>query len=200
MLAAHCWSSRTAWTWVKQAMTEVGAAACGLIVLWLLVTLAYQYDPLQVAVERRVPLKLLPSWAFFAPHPAYHDYWLVARELRRDLTLGPCTAIGSFDERRLLHVVWNPSKRARRVLQDAMQSIKRLRKWSASDQVVQCSLPYLLLLHHVTAQYACGPDAIAVQFAVVETSGRDGKRVWISFVSGFHRLSPRSVQSASGSA
>ncbi len=169
-------------------MPSLGIFACVAVSIWLLATLAYQYGPIQMAVERRTPFKLFPSWAFFAPNPAYHDYHLVARELRGNGKLGPCTPIGSFSDRRLIHLIWNPDKRPQRILQDAMQSIKRIRKWSTSDQVVQCSLPYLLLLHYVTTQYQWDSDAVAIQFAVVETSGRDGKRVWISFLSGFHRL------------
>jgi hypothetical protein len=180
-------------------MPSLGALACAVVLLWLLATLVYQYGPVQIAIDRRTPFKLLPSWAFFAPNPAYRDYYLVARELRRDGTLGPCTHIGPSPDCRLSHLVWNPAKRPVRILQDAMQSIKRIRKWSPSEQVVQCSLPYLLLLHYVTTQYECGPEAIATQFAVVETSGREGQRIWISFVSGFHRLSQRSTQSSSKS-
>ncbi|NML43203.1 hypothetical protein HHL11_05535 [Ramlibacter sp. G-1-2-2] len=181
-------------------MPSPGVIACVLVAAWLLATLAYQYSPVQVAVARRDPFKLLPSWAFFAPHPAYRDYHLVVRELRRDGTLGPCLPVGLFPDRRLADLVWNPAKRPRKILQDAMQAIKRLRRWSASEQVVQCSLPYLLLLHYASTQHACGPDAIALQFAVVESAGRDGRRLWISFVSGFHRLSPRSGPGPSSAA
>jgi hypothetical protein len=178
-------------------MPSLGILACALVSLWLLATLAYQYSPVQVAIDRWDPFKLLPTWAFFAPHPAYHDYYLLVRELRRDATLGPLASISSPVDRRLMHLVWNPAKRPQKILQDAMQSIKRIRKWSTSDQVVRYSLPYLLLLHYVTTQYACSLDAIAVQFMVVETSGRDGNRIWISFVSGFHRVAQRSAPSSS---
>jgi hypothetical protein len=178
-------------------MTLVGVAACVVVVAWLLATLVYQHSPVQVVIDRKAPFKLLPSWAFFAPNPAYHDYHLLVRELRRDGSLGPCVAISEPADRRLTHLIWNPAKRPQRVLQDAMQAIKRLRRWSASEEVVQCSLPYLLLLHHATAQHQRDPDATALQFVVVETSGRDGKRIWISFASGFHRLSPASARTNS---
>lgn len=178
-------------------MSIAAAVACVVVLLWLLVTLAYQYSPVQVAIGRVDPFKLLPSWAFFAPRPAYHDAHLVVRELRRNATLGPCTPVGSFPDREPLHLLWNPAKRPRKVLQDAMQAVKRLRRWSASDEVVQCSLPYLLLLHYASRHYRCGPDAIALQFAVVETTGSGERRLWISFVSGFHRLSPSSASSRS---
>lgn len=181
-------------------MPVLGTAACIAVAAWLLATLAYQYSPVQEAVARLDPFKLLPSWAFFAPHPAYHDYHLIVRELRRDGTLGPCTPVGRFPDRRLADLLWNPAKRPRKILQDAMQAIKRLRRWSASEEVVQCSLPYLLLLHYAGTQHACGADAIALQFAVVESSGRNERRLWISFVSGFHRLSPRSAPARSSAA
>lgn len=178
-------------------MTAVGLTACVAVVAWLLATLVYQYSPVQVAVDRHDPFKVLPSWAFFAPNPAYHDYHLLVRELRRDGSFGPCVAIGKYAERRLTHAIWNPAKRPQRVLLDAMQAIKRFRRWSASEDVLQCSLPYLLLLHHAILHYQRGADAAALQFVVAETSGRDGKRIWIAFVSGFHRLSPPSVRTNS---
>lgn len=180
-----------------EAMSLVGSVACVLVVAWLAATLAYQYSPVQVAIGRLDPFKVLPSWAFFAPNPAYHDYHLLVRELRRDGTAGPCTPIGFFPDRCLGHLLWNPVKRPRKILQDAMQSIKRIRKWSASEEVVQCSLPYLVLLHYVSTQHTCSADAVALQFAVVESSGRSEGRLWISFVSGFHRLSRPSASSLS---
>lgn len=173
---------------MAEPVTLVGIIACIVVVGWLLATLLYQYGPAQVAIARWNPLTLLPSWAFFAPNPAHHDYHLLARELRADGSLGPCVAVSGPADRRLAHLVWNPDKRPQRVLQDAMQAVKRIRRWSHSQQVVQCSLPYLLLLHHATMQHRRGPDAVALQIIVVETSGREGKRVWISFLSGFHRL------------
>jgi hypothetical protein len=178
-------------------MSTFGLLACLAVTAWLVLTLAYQYDPVQEAIGRVDPFKLLPSWAFFAPRPAMRDCHLVVRELRRDGSLGPCREIGRFGPRRLRHLVWNPDKRSRKILQDAMQAVQRLRRWSASEEVVQCSLPYLLLLHHVRERYRCEPGAIALQFAVVESSGGPERRLWISFVSGFHRLSPRTAPSLS---
>jgi hypothetical protein len=181
-------------------MTLLGGLACALVVLWLALSLAYQYGPVAEAIGRVDPFKLLPSWAFFAPNPTYRDEHLLVRELRRDGTLGPCTPLDGFPDRRPLHLAWNPAKRPRKILQDAVQSVKRLRRWSASEQVVHCSLPYLLLLHHVRMRHACSPAAVALQFIVVESSGGNERRLWISFVSGFHRLSPRSASSPSGEA
>ena len=181
-------------------MPSLGSVACVLVVLWLLATLAYQYDPIAEAIGRVDPFKLFPSWAFFAPSPAYHDDHLLVRELRRDGTLGPCTPIAFFPARSLVHLAWNPAKRPRKILQDAAQAVRRLRKWSASEEVVQCSLPYVMLLHYASRQYACTPDAIALQFAIVQATGTDERRLWISFVSGFHRLSQHSASSSSSAA
>jgi hypothetical protein len=179
-------------------MNAIGPLVCIVVVLWLILTLAYQYDRVQVAIGRLDPFKLLPSWAFFAPNPAYRDLHIVVRELRANGTLGPCTPICFFPDRSLGHLFWNPAKRPRKILQDAVQSMKRFRRWSASEKVLQCSLPYLLILHYVTTQYSRGPDAVAVQFAVIETSGWEDRRIWITFLSGFHRLSPASASENSG--
>lgn len=174
-----------------------GSIACVFVVVWLMATVLNQISRFQAWLARRDPYNLLPSWAFFAPNPGYHDYHLLARELRRNGSLGPCIAITELPERRHWHAIWNPAKRSQRALQDAMQAVKRLRRWSKANAVVQSSLPYLLLLHYVLTEYPASSDATALQFIVVETTGREGKRVWISFVSGFHRLSPRSVRGSS---
>lgn len=173
-------------------MSIAGQIACALVATWLLLTLAYQYIPLQTAIARIDAWQLLPSWAFFAPQPAYHDAFLLVRELNRDGSLGALRVVCGPTQRRWFDALWNPDKRPQRVLQDAAQSVRRLRRWAGSEEVVLTSIPYLLLLHHATRGCPRDKGARALQFIIVETSGREEKRIWISFVSGFHRLSPDS--------
>lgn len=179
-------------------MSIPGLIACVLVAGWLLLTLSYQYIPLQTPIARMDAWQLLPSWAFFAPKPAYHDVFLLVRELGADGSLGALRVVRGPAERRWLHALWNPDKRPQRVLEDAAQAVRRLRRWAASEEVVSTSIPYLLLLHDAT-RGCTGNGARALQFIIVETSGREEKRIWISFVSGFHRLSPDSTWSDSSS-
>jgi hypothetical protein len=173
-------------------MSLTGLIACALIGAWLLLTLAYQYFPFQATLARRDAWHMLPSWAFFAPRPTYHDPYLLVRDLRADGSLGALRIVRGPSERTWLHPLWNPDKRAQRVFQDAAQAIRRLRRWAACEDVVLASLPYLLLLHDAVRHLERDSGVQARQFIIVETSGREEERLWISFVSGFHRVSPDS--------
>jgi hypothetical protein len=166
-------------------MSAVGSIAVGLVLLWLLATLAYQGGPFRATLGRLDRLKLLPSWSFFAPNPATRDSHIVIRDLLRDGTLSEWAPVPPFPTRTLLQVLWNPSKRPRKVLRDASKSIKLTRRRSESKGVVQCSLPYLVILHYCLQQARPG-NGVARQFTVVETSGRESRRLWITFISDFH--------------
>ena len=80
--------------------------------------------------------------------------------------------------------IWHPGKRPRKVLSDAAQSLKRMRRRSASG--LQYSLPYIMILRRCVAQHPPSGEALARQFALIETSGRDDRRLWITFTSEFH--------------
>ena len=169
-------------------MSAVGPLAIGIVVLWLLATIAYQCGPLRFAVGRLDVFKLLPSWSFFAPHPAARDSHIVVRDLLGDGTASGWRTLPWFPARSLRQAVWHPEKRPLKILKDASKSIRMTRTRTASKGVIQCSLPYLMILHHCTRQVTPAPHAVARQFAIVETSGREGRRLWIVFISSFHRL------------
>ncbi|WP_128597445.1 hypothetical protein [Paraburkholderia kirstenboschensis] len=164
----------------------MGLIAVGLVLLWLVATVLYQYAAFQGILGPWDVFKLLPSWCFFA-HPATRDSHLVLRDLLRDGTVTTWIPLSNFPSRRLLHVVWHPAKRPRKVLRDAAKIIKLTRSRSESKGVVQCSLPYLVILHFCMRQCPLDDHVVARQFAIVETSGRDARRIWITFISEFHR-------------
>ena len=169
-------------------MSAVGSIAVGLVLLWLLATIAYQDAVLRGALGRLGALKIFPSWSFFAPSPATRDSHIVVRDLLGDGMISAWSPVSFFPTRTPLHVIWHPAKRPRKILRDAAKSIKLTRRNSVSKGVVQCSLPYLMILHYCIAQHSRAANAVARQFAIVETSGREGRRIWISFISEFHRL------------
>jgi hypothetical protein len=169
-------------------MSAVGPVAIGMVVLWLLATIAYQYAPSRPTLGRLDMFKLLPSWSFFAPYPATRDSHVVVRDLLRGGAVTAWRPIYSFPTRTLGQVIWHPAKRPRKILRDASKSLKITRDRSTSKGVVQCSLPYLLILHYCQVQPRPAQEAVARQFAIVETSGREGRRIWIAFISEFHRF------------
>ena len=167
-------------------MFSVGAISIGLVVVWLLATIAYQYAFFRRVLARFDRFEILPSWSFFAPNPATRDSHIVVRDLLQDGTASAWSPITYFPTRTPMHAVWHPAKRPRKILRDASKAIKRTQQRAASKAVVQCSLPYLLILRYCMIKPARLPNAVARQFAIVETSGRENRRIWITFISDFH--------------
>ena len=166
-------------------MSGLGSIAVGLVLLWLMATIAYQGGPFREIMSRLDRLKLLPSWSFFAPNPATRDSHIVIRDLLHDGRFTNWAPVSLFPSRSLLQVLWHPAKRPRKILRDASKSVIITRRRSESKGVVQCSLPYLVILHYCI-QHARPGNVIARQFAVVETSGRESRKIWITFISDFH--------------
>ena len=167
-------------------MFAVEPVAIGAVILWLLVTIAYQYPPFHATLGRIDVLRLLPSWSFFAPRPVTRDSHLVVREVLDDGTITAWRPMSCFPARRWVDAIWNPSKHSQKIIRDALRTIKLTRGRSSSADVVACSLPYLLVLHYCSTQSLSRSNAVARQFAIVETSGREGRRIWITFISAFH--------------
>ena len=169
-------------------MTWLGPVVIGVVALWLAATVAYQLPPLQATLGHLDVLRLLPSWSFFAPYPTMRDTHLVVRDVLADSTIGGWRPVSAFPVRRSIDAIWNPAKRPQKIVSDACQSIRSTLRRSRSIRVVQCSLPYLIVLHYGVAQSPPSANAVARQFAIVDTSGRDRRRIWITFISEWHRL------------
>ena len=168
-------------------MSFLDALAIEIVLLWLGATIAFQSPRFRGRLERWDALKVLPSWSFFAPNPATRDSHLLVRDFLADGTLTNWAPLCEFPTRSMLHFLWHPSKRPRKILRDAAKAVKMTRRRSVSKGVAQCSLPYLVLLHYCINQHPRGADVAARQFATIETSGRVERRLWITFISEFHR-------------
>jgi hypothetical protein len=166
----------------------IGACCLALVALWLVASAMYQVERFRRPLSRVDSLELLPSWSFFAPHPASRDSHIVVQDLLADGTLSGWTTVTRIPARRPVDAVWHPSKRARKILRDAAKAVQRTRRAAASEGVVQCSLAYLVILHYCMQSSPPDATARARQFAVVETSGRDERRMWVTFISIFHQL------------
>ncbi len=168
-------------------MDIAGTAAVVLVVIWLLLTLAYQYKPIGRKMGRFDFCRLLPSWTFFAPSPATRDYHLLIRDQLSNGELSDWCEVTMAQPRGKFDGIWHPAKRRRKILSDAAQSIKLLNRETESS-VVQHSLPYLLILHYCVTQHARSASSEARQFAFVETSGIKDRKLWVTFISKFHPL------------
>jgi len=166
----------------------LGIAAVAVVTLWLIASALYQFGAFRRTLSRLDLLEVLPSWSFFAPHPATRDSHVVIQDLREDGTLSGWQTLTNLPPRRLRDLVWNPTKRPRKILRDAGKAVQRTRRHSGSEGVVQCSMAYLVILHYCLHSRPHDRSAVARQFAIVETSGRQDRRLWVTFISIFHRL------------
>lgn len=173
---------------MAEPVSSIGLVALLAAGLWLAASLAFQLSSFQTALGRLDRLSLLPSWSFFAPHPAYRDNHLLVRYVSAGGQVGRWQPAASFASRTLLDALWNPSKRPRKVLRDASKSVRHTMAHCRSRAVLHCSLAYLILLNFSIRAGRPPQGALLVQFAIVESSGREQRRLWISFISDLHRL------------
>jgi hypothetical protein len=166
-------------------MTLLGKVIIGAVVCFLILTIAYQFRRLGDALSRYDVLRLLPRWTFFAPNPAMRDIHVVSRDRFADGSTSPWGSVIFAPPRAALDFIWHPGKRPRKVVSDAAQSVKMIQYESGADGI-QYSLPYLVILSHCLSQHPRLDGASARQFAIVETTGREDRRLWIAFTSHYH--------------
>ena len=68
---------------------------------------------------------LIPTWTFFAPRPAWTDYYLLYRDKLTDGRLTPWTEVILIQDRRWWHFLWNPAKHERKALVDMVRMLAR---------------------------------------------------------------------------
>ena len=170
-------------------MSVAATVACGFVVAWLLVTALGHLAPLKLWVNKVDRFHLVPRWNFFAPNPGDRDYHLVVRDRCSDGRLTEWRNVPVYVPRPRLAWLWHPQKRAPKVLSDAVQAIRFLhRHQSVSDSALPFCLPYLLLLSRASKVPPRAPDAVELQFAIIEATGHEDTRALrCAFVSSYHR-------------
>jgi hypothetical protein len=169
-------------------MSLAALVICGLVAIWLIVTVLAHFPPFQTWINRADGIHLIPHWNFFAPNPGNRDYFLVARDRCRDGRITEWCNVPLYAPRPVLAYVWHPQKRAMKILSDAVQSIKFLQRHEGvSASGLPFTLPYMLLLSFVSRVATATPDAVEFQFAVIESSGHDDRALDCTFLSSFHR-------------
>src|SRR5436305_216126 len=121
-------------TWVVYA-----AVAC-----WLLLTALAQFRWVAARISRFDNFRLVPTWTFFAPNPGVVDYHLVVRDRDSNGTASAWSGVEIAAERHPLNCFWNPQKRPKKVLLDAVQSLIIIAKANETAEFHELlSLPYL---------------------------------------------------------
>lgn len=168
-------------------MSLAADVSCGLVAMWLIITVLAHFPPFQVWINRADPCHLIPRWNFFAPNPGNRDYYMVVRDRSRDGRLTEWRNVPLYDPRPKVDYLWHPQKRAAKIFNDAVQSIRYLqRNEGVSASGLPFTLPYLILLS-VVYRAAASPDADAeFQFAIIESTGTDERALDCSFLSSFH--------------
>jgi hypothetical protein len=138
-------------------------------------------------VKDRDPCYYIPTWTFFAPTPGVTDVRLLWREQLVDGTVGPWHEVAPPCQG-ILRALWNPTKRARKVVFDCRARLKGARDGDRGE-LFMLSVSYLLILQHVV-RLPASPLGAARQFALVETQGADDENglLELLFVSPWHAL------------
>lgn len=160
------------------------AAISALFAAWLVLSLVAQIPGRPAGwIRARDPFGVIPSWSFFAPHPARTDPHLLYRHRLADGAVTGWTE--AFVWRRAWYsFLWNPDRRAEKAISDATSALQR----RTEERGVRLSVPYLLLLEHVS-RLPCPRAAVAVQFALLGSWGPAASREpFVRFVSDTHPL------------
>jgi hypothetical protein len=169
-------------------MSAAGFVLTLLVAVWLLLTLPAQYRDWGTRIARFDPLRLIPRWTFFAPNPAIHDHNLIVRSRDARGKETSWRSVRVCPPRSAIDVVWNPHKRVRKVVIDLIQSLSMLRRRPGiGDYGCPTTMPYLLLFHYCARQCEI-VEGREFEFAIVRTSGRSNRRLWMVYSSGFHAL------------
>jgi hypothetical protein len=138
-------------------------------------------------VKTRDPCYYIPTWTFFAPNPGVTDVRLLWREQLVDGVVGPWHEVDR-PRQGILRGLWNPTKRARKVLHDCRRRLQAARDRD-EDELFMLSVSYLLILQHVVS-LPVSPLSASRQFVLLETQGTDDEDglLTLLFVSPWHDL------------
>jgi hypothetical protein len=170
-------------------MSLAASIVCAVVAAWVLVTVFAHFPPLQYWINRFDQCHVIPRWNFFAPNPGDRDYHLVVRTRCEDGRVTEWQNVPLYVPRPKLACLWHPQKRAAKVLNDAVQSLRFLqRREGVSNSGLPFSLPYLLLLSIASRAAPVAAGAMELQFAIIEATGHDDTRALrCAFLSSYHR-------------
>jgi hypothetical protein len=145
-----------------------------IFVVWLVATTIQQFPTRWGrAMRRRNVLSLVPQWTFFAPNPGRADMHVLFRDRLADGSFTGWIELHTSENRRLRSALWNPEKRAKKAVHDAIQSLgSSVSRDQPTAPELMLTRPYLMLLTLVCSMNAAA-DATHRQFVVVATADTD---------------------------
>lgn len=161
----------------------------GCLGFWLLASAICQFNILRLeSFFRRMDyFSLLPRWSFFAPNPGVTDYHLLYRDKDQENECGRWRELPIASKRTLLGAIWNPKKRSKKALSDAVQTIVRSSN-TLKPSEFKTSICYIALVNFI-ASLPRKTDGRATQFMIMESYGHyPDKGPKMLFRSEFHKL------------
>ncbi|GGO96785.1 hypothetical protein [Wenjunlia tyrosinilytica] len=161
----------------------------------LLLTLAGQHPLQQFTRARRADIcSLLPNWRFFAPMPAMCDYHLLYRTVDVGGTASPWCDASGVEDRKPLHLLWFPTRRADKAVFDACQHILPILE--EGFETAAHTPPYRLVTECVRARITSQGESVRAvagfQFALATGTGYDTRhKPEIYFTSPYIPLDPQ---------
>ncbi len=152
-------------------MVVVGFLTMLLLALHLIATGAYHLGLGERWLASFETLSIVPKWHFFAPRPGTRDLVLLHRNVHSNGTVGVWRTVAGMDTfRSPWSFAWNPDKRRRKTLYDAIVTLSVTPGAKKEERrLLQLSLPYVLILNYV-ASLAPIEGATGVQFAIMESA------------------------------
>lgn len=157
----------------------------GVLLLWLIISLLKYFPVVKDWIIKNDTLSLIPTWNFFAPEPNQTDYYLYYRVFS-DYSNSPWRLVSFGAKRKWYGFLWNPYRRDRKSLFDLCQLL--ITNPAEDHNEVIYSMPYLLLLNHVSA--LCANDmADSIQFAIAKVVPiQTAQELSPAFISQTHQL------------
>lgn len=164
--------------------------AAGVFGAWLLLALLVHVPALKPHIRGWDVLSLVPEWTFFAPRPAEWDYHLLFRDVYADGGVTSWAEVKVAEERAWWNFVWNPDRRGRKALFDAVTELAVTLADARAAQgrvAVEGSIPYLTLLNQISALPRLGTPE-RTQFLVLSSSAAAASEPQVVYLSELHAL------------
>jgi hypothetical protein len=158
--------------------------------LWFFASILGQFDGEPVTrLKNHDHYALIPRWTFFAPRPGVTDYHLLF-QLHDDESSSSWKEEFLADQRTVWGAIWNPLKRNKKALSDAVRSLGVISSDLSKDELwkIQYTIPYLAVLSYLSER-PHRASATHIRFMILESDGfiaKDEPR--LLFLSEKHRL------------
>ena len=154
--------------------------------VWALMTVMHSTDRFRDRIRNLDLLTIVPEWRFFGENPGRVDFHLLYRDRLVSDEITDWIELPLIVRRPWNAFVFYPGRRPAKALMDVVIHASRVAK--EHGESISGSLPYLALLHHVSAQPA-GEGSTHRQFLILQTTAdRDDAEPELVIASEMHEL------------